>query len=998
MEPVNVTKNLSVRQSIAIGLGGMGSFTLGHLKEKLCQYFDLKNFDGVNFLAIDTAKPDANVCREVEVVTEFLQLESPSNFYDIIDHPEKYPDIMGELPDKLDYSLFKEAESSEEGAGTWRSFSQIIFRSGNNYKKIYEKIEQLFSSTQKQQDKNGKIVQFSNVPLNIFIIGSIFGGTGSGIFIDIAAIARQIAKRKNAPARIIGIFFLPGFTQTKDYRHNAAAYASLKEIEYFLSENPYHTRFIDKSEIKITNSTGNDKILNTVFLIDQPVHNREEMSRCLMADVAGELIFHLTATEIGHEFFNRYRDHLLNKIFKKPYPILTEEEIRKNIKRETRRTFYSTCSIKTFVLPQKLLKEYVLNKYASDVFKELYLKEKGIEDTIEIERLVSGGPGISGIINDLDLDRESLLSNFKKVNTNIFNIRGTREPINNMLAGISDITNLRSQWKNIFDKELEVLKIRYLESKTAKGEIEQTILQIIGSYGYSVADYVCGRLIEYIRQETEKFSKEFEKVAKNHDEKMLVAFIEEARQNLDRIRTVLGQIAQGGRVQQLFTSFINKYMKRSTIPKQILMQLEAQCNRNNKFITEEAHFLAITNILNLFEEFIKEIKRIREEIIKNIDKRMSIINEMLLMEINKSLQKEIKTYATENISISGLYERFYKKFLDSIPEKLKPEKMAMIVKKEGIPIKGIKIKLDQFEKYSNTEIIDSFRNLSDKINKDFKDDLDKIWDINFNDNFFSDKQPPPNDFTDIANQFDLTAKPYLNYDRSDINPEEFSYINCGVMVDKKIERNWHKILKNKFTALELTEGRYSNQVSLLGFTLGIPSIKLNDIEKWYSDYLHCIYNSLPIHTKRGIVYMSEPYIDINYKPDEFVDQFFKVLCYEEIVEKNEDGEFRYNLASIELRPEFKNIFFDERKKEELYISENNFKDVLKKNYILNNELRNRLVNQLNDKCIHKDLNLDEYRNSFIEKEVDETEKENWIDFFNGLDKEINKVLSILRRA
>ncbi|RLB04303.1 MAG: hypothetical protein DRG83_05065, partial [Deltaproteobacteria bacterium] len=413
MDKVNVTANLSVRQSIVIGLGGMGTFALGHLKLKLAQYFDLRSFDGINLLAIDTARPDPSLCPEAENVTEFLQLNHPDNFYALIDNPDNYPDIMGPLPDRLDYSILKEPVSSEGGAGTWRSFSQIVLRSSDNFRLIYENIEGLFVSSPIQRDKDGNQVQFSQSPLIIYIVASLFGGTGSGTFIDVAAITREIAKQRHTRARIIGIFYLPGFTQTKDFRCTAGTYAALKELEYFLSGNTYEISFGDRTQISISNKTGADKLFNLVFLIDQPTGNREEMSRCMMADVVGEMIFHLTSTEIGNDFFNRYQDILTSGTFNRNYPPPATDEIR-----ETGKTFYSTFTIKTLSLPLGLLKDYVLTKYALDVFQKLYLKEKGMDTGIKIDEIVFGGPGLTGIVDDLDLKRDALTQNFR-VNTNI---------------------------------------------------------------------------------------------------------------------------------------------------------------------------------------------------------------------------------------------------------------------------------------------------------------------------------------------------------------------------------------------------------------------------------------------------------------------------------------------------------------------------------------------------------------------------------------------------
>ena len=152
------------------------------------------------------------------------------------------------------------------------------------------------------------------------------------------------------------------------------------------------------------------------------------------------------------------------------------------------------------------------------------------------------------------------------------------------MTGLNNVVNLRSQWKEIFDKQIDVLKIRYIGSKNAKGEIEQFILQVIGSYGYSAADDACGRLIEYIQQENEKCTQKFDKMSKEHSEKMLESYIEGIKKNIQNIKTSLNQIAQRGKIKHLFIKFINKYTKHSMINKQILIQLEALCTRSNKFL------------------------------------------------------------------------------------------------------------------------------------------------------------------------------------------------------------------------------------------------------------------------------------------------------------------------------------------------------------------------------------------------------------------------------
>ena len=80
------------------------------------------------------------------------------------------------------------------------------------------------------------------------------------------------------------------------------------------------------------------------------------------------------------------------------------------------------------------------------------------------------------------------------------------------------------------------------------------------------------------------------------------------------------------------------------------------------------------------------------------------------------------------------------------------------------------------------------------------------------------------------------------------------------------------------------------------------------------------------------------------------------------------------------------------KKEKKFIIEEEFKKNLRRNYVLNRDLRYKLVNLLTDRCLKQGLNLEDYRNSFIEAITDEIEQDSWIDFFNELDYEINKSL------
>ncbi|MER3492870.1 MAG: hypothetical protein C4323_11340 [Mastigocladus sp. ERB_26_2] len=100
--------------------------------------------------------------------------------------------------------------------------------------------------------------------VEIFIIGSIAGGTGSGTFLDVAFLARQ---HLNSFSNITGVFVLPRVFANLPQTHlvKSNAYGALKEIEYFWGLSPSNTIEIDYGLSKVK---ADRPPFDAVFLID----------------------------------------------------------------------------------------------------------------------------------------------------------------------------------------------------------------------------------------------------------------------------------------------------------------------------------------------------------------------------------------------------------------------------------------------------------------------------------------------------------------------------------------------------------------------------------------------------------------------------------------------------------------------------------------------------------------------------------------------------------
>ena len=243
----NNTKVNSVDQpTVIISLGGLGGKALNQLKGEIMRRVN-KEGNTIRLLAIDSSVADGD-----KLVNEgHLSKDEVFALFEPSVQTMGIPPFIKEWlnPD------FTPALKGE-GCGGVRQNGRYLLAVPAVYQKVRERLEMVINSA-KAEAPGGRI--------NIIFIAGISGGTGSGTFIDMAYLTRDVMKEK------IGLdpkeYKMSAYLYTPDVQFGCGAnndalksngYAALKELDYFLNLNKVGGKYEwPFSEGSIKNSTAN---------------------------------------------------------------------------------------------------------------------------------------------------------------------------------------------------------------------------------------------------------------------------------------------------------------------------------------------------------------------------------------------------------------------------------------------------------------------------------------------------------------------------------------------------------------------------------------------------------------------------------------------------------------------------------------------------------------------------------------------------------------------
>jgi hypothetical protein len=237
--------------TLIIGLGGTGGDILLRIRKKFFEKFGgIEEFPIVSYLWFDTDKNYKDVgakqfAKKVDFSNNEERLITISDTGSITGHLEQpvYRNIASWWPTGLNV-----IPRLDDGAGQYRPYSRLgLFY---HYARPETSIRQSISDALGRIQSPAAIAKMTNSPKlkrlnydaeiqslgnrNVYLIGSLAGGTGSGLFIDIA----RIVKSLDAHATLVGFFMTSRFFPAAKPRMHANAYAACLEWDYY-NDHPY---------------------------------------------------------------------------------------------------------------------------------------------------------------------------------------------------------------------------------------------------------------------------------------------------------------------------------------------------------------------------------------------------------------------------------------------------------------------------------------------------------------------------------------------------------------------------------------------------------------------------------------------------------------------------------------------------------------------------------------------------------------------------------------
>ncbi len=239
---VNPISNKSI---LFVGLGGTGADALLRIKNQIKNRMNLPRDDSgaviadtpnnIAFLEVDG---DEDTAKKAHGQVTFNEYGKDFQCISVPDLPGVIENTQRTKHNSNIYDWFDDnvnAVAGSNGAGGIRQIGRLMLF--YNISGIAEKINTLIRSI---------AVQGSN-SLYIFLVTGIAGGTGSGTFIDMAYILRQMAANLGRSVQLFGYIVTPDLNEENGGRKEmlySNGFACLKELDYWMSMEEHEQPFV----------------------------------------------------------------------------------------------------------------------------------------------------------------------------------------------------------------------------------------------------------------------------------------------------------------------------------------------------------------------------------------------------------------------------------------------------------------------------------------------------------------------------------------------------------------------------------------------------------------------------------------------------------------------------------------------------------------------------------------------------------------------------------
>src|SRR3569833_3049117 len=284
--PADEGRLRGISRSIIIGGGGTGHQIILAVRKRLIEkYGSLDKIPIVGFALLDTDQaifsknPDFDAAVNLDSADKIhCSVHGVDNLRkNLRDHPH--------LRTWLDPRVL--TGDIDQGAGAVRARGRLAYFW--NYARIAQKLEEEMHMVTKDSSKETAIRNGLQVGegITVYIVGSLLGGTGAGMFLDLAYTMRNKFKNQRM-LEMVGMFSIPPNSEAVAVDNRPNAYAALLELNHFTDPS---TTFTSQYQADIPPMEDADPPFRYTYLVDtsSPVANLDSVKD--LVDMVGHSIF-----------------------------------------------------------------------------------------------------------------------------------------------------------------------------------------------------------------------------------------------------------------------------------------------------------------------------------------------------------------------------------------------------------------------------------------------------------------------------------------------------------------------------------------------------------------------------------------------------------------------------------------------------------------------------------------------------------------------------------
>lgn len=263
-----MTDYTGMTPTVIIGLGGTGKEILVKIRRMIVEHYgSLDALPIVSFLHIDTEQ-NAKIAEPQTVLKQDISLRPIEQVWAkvedakaILNKLSAYPYLEEWFPAEL-----KGTDSILAGAGQIRALGRFAFNLN------YRLIKDYFTKAKERIVGHEKFMLDRwqvrlDKGINIFVVCSLSGGTGSGMVLDLAYNLRDWVPPSDLP-QTCAFLVLPGAFSGLGDRVIANAYAALMELNHFSrNDTRFDGQYSDSAADRITAQTAQDTPFNFCYLV-----------------------------------------------------------------------------------------------------------------------------------------------------------------------------------------------------------------------------------------------------------------------------------------------------------------------------------------------------------------------------------------------------------------------------------------------------------------------------------------------------------------------------------------------------------------------------------------------------------------------------------------------------------------------------------------------------------------------------------------------------------